>query len=119
MLGVHLDPSLRGNLGLESADWSRFYMEQRFKRIRIIPEQIGNALKTKFLRVPPNQREYSWKEKHVTALFDDLKNVIQAKGAEYFLGTIVVSNQDEDANPRVVDGQQRLATTMIFIAALR
>jgi uncharacterized protein with ParB-like and HNH nuclease domain len=44
------------------------------------------------LRVPPNQREYSWKDKHVKALFDDLKNVITARGAEYFLGTIVVSN---------------------------
>lgn len=94
-------------------------MEERFKRIRIAPEQIGNALRTKFLRVPPNQREYSWKEKHVKALFDDLNNVIKAKGAEYFLGTIVVSNQDEGATPRVVDGQQRLATTLMFIAAIR
>src|SRR5438094_8000882 len=91
--------------------WSRFYMEKRFDRIRIVPERIGNALKTKFLRVPPNQREYSWKERHVQTLFDDFKNVIDAKGAEYFLGTIVVSNQEEGENPRVVDGQQRLATT--------
>jgi uncharacterized protein with ParB-like and HNH nuclease domain len=67
-------------------------MEERFRRIEIHPEKIGNALRTKFLRVPPNQREYSWKDKHVKALFDDLKNVITARGAEYFLGTIVVSN---------------------------
>jgi hypothetical protein len=101
------------------AEWTRHYMEQRFKRIRIVPEQIGNALRTRFLRVPPNQREYSWKDKHVRALLDDLKNVISAKGAEYFLGTIVVSNQDENPDPRVVDGQQRLATTLILIAAIR
>jgi Protein of unknown function DUF262/Protein of unknown function (DUF1524) len=94
-------------------------MDQRFKRIRIAPEQIGNALRTKFLRVPPNQREYSWKQKHVSALLDDFNNIIVAKGAEYFLGTIVVSNQDENSNPRVVDGQQRLATTLIFISAVR
>jgi len=94
-------------------------MDQRFELIRITPEKIGNALRTKFLKVPPNQREYAWKQKHVTALLDDLKNIISAKGAEYFLGTIVVSNQDETSTPRVVDGQQRLATTLIFIAAVR
>jgi hypothetical protein len=99
--------------------WVKFYMEQRFRNIRITPEHIGNALRSNFLRVPPNQREYSWKEKHVKALFDDLKNVITAKGVEYFLGTIVVSNQDDNDKPRVVDGQQRLATTLIFIAAVR
>jgi hypothetical protein len=99
--------------------WVNFYMEQRFQNIRITPELIGNALKTKFLRVPPNQREYSWKDKHVKALFDDLKNIITAKGKEYFLGTIVVSYEDGDSRPRVVDGQQRLATTLMFIAAVR
>jgi hypothetical protein len=98
---------------------ARFYMEQRFRNIRITPQHIGNALKTNFLRVPPNQREYSWKDKHVKALLDDFRNIITAKGAEYFLGTIVVSNQDEGDRPRVVDGQQRLATTLIFIAAVR
>lgn len=99
--------------------WAEFYMEQRFRSIRITPEHIGSAIRSKFLSVPPNQREYSWKDKHVKALFDDLKNVITAKGAEYFLGTIVVSKQDENDKPRVVDGQQRLATTLIFIAAVR
>src|SRR5580704_16657043 len=99
--------------------WVRFYMEQRYRNIRITPQHIGNALRTNFLRVPPNQREYSWKEKHVKALLDDFKNVITAKGVEYFLGTIVVSNQEDENKPRVVDGQQRLATTLIFIAAVR
>jgi hypothetical protein len=94
-------------------------MDERFKRIRITPEQIGNVLRTRFLRLPPNQREYSWKSRNVTALFNDLNNVISNNGSEYFLGTIVVSNQDENTTPRVVDGQQRLATTMIFIAAVR
>lgn len=83
--------------------WTRFYMEQRFRNIRITPQHIGNALRSNFLRVPPNQREYSWKDKHVKALLDDFKNVIAAKGAEYFLGTIVVSNQEDDGKPRVVD----------------
>lgn len=104
---------------VEPQRWAQFYMEQRFRNIRITPEHIGNALRSNFLRVPPNQREYSWKDKHVKALLDDFKNVITAKGVEYFLGTIVVSNQDDNNKPRVVDGQQRLATTLIFIAAVR
>ena len=106
-------------IGHAPKEWVRFYMEQRFRNIKITPEHIGTALKNKVLRVPPNQREYSWKAKHVKELLSDLGKVIAEKGAEYFLGTIVVSNQDEGPRPRVVDGQQRLATTLIFIAGVR
>ena len=102
----------------------RHYMQSKFSQIDIRPERIGNALKTKFLYVPPNQREYSWKDKHVRDLFDDLKNVITKRANEYFLGSIVVAKQDqndedEDEKPRVVDGQQRLATALILISSIR
>jgi hypothetical protein len=98
--------------------WVRFYMKPQLQDIKIGPEFIGHALRDKILFVPPNQREYSWEKKHVTDLFTDLQDVIEAGAKEYFLGTIVVTD-DPDDRPRVVDGQQRLATTVILLAAFR
>jgi hypothetical protein len=77
---------------------------------------IGSALHGTRLKVPPNQREYSWEEKHVRDLFQDIANAIQGNKSTYFLGTIVLTSGD---TPEVVDGQQRLATITILLAAMR
>jgi len=79
---------------------------------------IGSLLKAGRLRVPLNQREYSWEDKQVTDLFQDFQNAIRKKQETYFLGTIVVSKVKKNV-PEVVDGQQRLATTSILLAAIR
>jgi hypothetical protein len=101
-------------------NWVKFYMEKKYSRIEINPRRVGEVLKTKFLYVPPNQRDYSWLEKHVKDLLGDLNNAVAGNAAEYFLGTIVTAKDDEDGDkPRVVDGQQRLATTLIFLGAIR
>jgi hypothetical protein len=77
---------------------------------------IGTVLLHHRLAVPLNQREYSWEDEHVTELFQDLSNAI-ADGI-YFLGTIVLTGGEGDV-PEVTDGQQRLATTTILLAAIR
>lgn len=79
---------------------------------------IGKALAHNRFVVPLNQREYSWEEQHVTDLLQDYSNAIATNRAAYFLGTIVLTT-NEDGNPEVCDGQQRLATTSILIAAIR
>src|SRR5205823_14936059 len=58
------------------------------------------------------------KDKHVEALYDDLNLAISKHAAEYFLGTIVAIH-GTDGKLFVVDGQQRLATTLILLAAIR
>lgn len=70
---------------------------------------IGNALAIKNLKVPFYQRSYAWKEKHVLEFFQDLQNAIQAKAPEYFLGSIVVTQENTTEPENVVDGQQRIA----------
>lgn len=82
---------------------------------------IAEVLQLHRLRVPPNQRPYAWEAKeHVQQLFDDLADAFKAKGAtHYFLGTIVLNRTSEDGVFEVSDGQQRLATTAIFISAIR
>lgn len=75
---------------------------------------IANVLETNRLRVPLNQREYSWEEEHVSDFYEDLLTALADNKRTYFLGTIVLTNDDE-----VSDGQQRLSTTMVMLAAVR
>ena len=86
--------------------------------IDIQGETIGHALKDSRLAVPVNQRSYAWEEKHVVELYQDLANAIATSETEYFLGSIVVTRSG-DGVPEVVDGQQRLATSIILLAAIR
>lgn len=89
-------------------------------RQRITADQkgIGAVLAANRLAVPPNQRDYEWASEHVEDLFTDLANAIVSSHRTYFLGTIVLTSP-EGAVPEVSDGQQRLATVTILIAAIR
>ena len=79
---------------------------------------LGSVLKQYNLAVPPNQREYSWTEKEVGALFQDLDKEITTKVQSYFLGTLVTIPRNL-GHLEVVDGQQRLATAAILLSAIR
>jgi uncharacterized protein with ParB-like and HNH nuclease domain len=79
---------------------------------------IGSLLKVGRLKVPVNQREYSWEDKQINDLFQDFSNAIRKGQSAYFLGTIVVSTGTKNV-PEVVDGQQRISTTSILLAAIR
>jgi hypothetical protein len=81
---------------------------------------IASALSRYTLRVPLNQRSYAWEDEHVTRLLEDFSATLgkMEEDRTYFLGTIVLAH-DEQENLLVADGQQRLATTSILIAAIR
>jgi uncharacterized protein with ParB-like and HNH nuclease domain len=80
---------------------------------------IGNALAVRNLTVPIYQRSYAWEEKHVLEFFNDLASAIGHKSPEYFLGSVVVTQKKSTSSVDVVDGQQRIATTMMVLAAIR
>ncbi len=85
-------------------------------------DTLGEIVRNKKgLHVPINQRSYAWKRSHVEDLFKDLNGAITLGGSEeYFLGSIIVVNPPNNTNfIEVYDGQQRIATTMILIAAIR
>lgn len=90
------------------------------KRIKIDVDDIGigEVIQRHRLSVPINQREYSWEEKQVTDLFSDFRKSIEENEPAYFLGTIALTGPDRKT-PEVTDGQQRLATTSILLAAIR
>ncbi|MDQ3625304.1 MAG: DUF262 domain-containing protein, partial [Verrucomicrobiota bacterium] len=78
---------------------------------------IGEVITRYRLRVPLHQRQYAWTEKEVREFFTDIGGAIQK--AAYFLGTIVLTGGSESAVKDVSDGQQRLATTVILLSAIR
>ncbi len=86
--------------------------------IQIVLEGISNILKTKRFKVPAYQRSYAWEIEHVEALLNDVHDSIKNKEHEYFLGSLVVTGQS-DKRYEVVDGQQRLTTVSLLIAAIK
>lgn len=79
---------------------------------------------TKQFQIPLFQRPYSWKKENWGALWADLMSLYkdEVKGF-YFLGPIVTQSAPgtaEGISPYIViDGQQRLTTLTILLAALR
>jgi Protein of unknown function DUF262/Protein of unknown function (DUF1524) len=75
--------------------------------------------------IPAYQRPYAWTTEQASDLFSDLLAFL-GDGQEpigevnpYFLGNIVLIQQDEVPEADVVDGQQRLTTLTILLAVLR
>lgn len=79
---------------------------------------IGTELKERRLAVPIYQRSYAWKEEEVSEFFGDIHAAITGDTPEYFLGTVVLTHENVDRST-VIDGQQRLATVAMFLAAIR
>ncbi len=78
--------------------------------------------------IPPFQRPYAWSKVQLERFFDDILRVIKSDlddkvtdKLEHFFGTVVLKEEKEGFNTKyiVVDGQQRLTTTVIFLIALR
>lgn len=88
------------------------------EHIKIDFHGIGHAIKNSRLQVPMYQRNYAWKKEHVDELLGDLAEAIRSGETEYFVGSIVLTDGLEDYL-YVTDGQQRLATVSIIIAAIR
>jgi hypothetical protein len=72
-------------------------------------------------QVPQYQREYSWSRQHWDDLFDDLLEA-DVSGSGHFLGTIICVNRTRNTTQEnvleLVDGQQRMTTLSILLAAI-
>lgn len=78
--------------------------------------------------IPPFQRAYAWGKPEIERYFSDVLRIIMSEldtkehdKLEHFFGTVVIKEEKSGfANKSVVvDGQQRLTTTLIFLIALR
>jgi hypothetical protein len=85
---------------------------------------LENLFAVNSFRIPQYQRAYSWVEDpHLEAFLEDLRLQVntQKKNPEksYFLGTLLLHEEDVGGGCRVVnvvDGQQRMTTSVVFIA---
>ncbi len=71
---------------------------------------------TRFV-IPVYQRNYDWKPENCGRLFDDLVEVAQTGRKEHFFGSIV--SQTPRGERVVIDGQQRITTVFLLLAAIR
>lgn len=77
-----------------------------------------------FFTIPLYQRAYAWTTEESEELFQDLIRAMDGyeesidDAPPYFLGSIVIIKGD-DPDAQVVDGQQRLTTLTMLLAALR
>jgi hypothetical protein len=84
-------------------------------KIESLDRNVQQVLSTGYYRIPRFQRPYSWNEENLEEFWTD---TIVDSEADYFIGAVIVV---ETGNNRfdVVDGQQRLTTLTIMLAALR
>ena len=83
---------------------------------------VANVLSTddkKIYRIPRYQREYTWRQHDWASLYDD----VFGNDPGYFLGSIIVIQGPVSASSgiyeyEVIDGQQRLTTISLLLAAL-
>lgn len=93
---------------------------------------IAGLLRAQALAVPEYQRAYSWTCDPDRATLDDIPteklqvdeywqdiSTSFRENESYFLGTVVLSNDGLTGRQSIIDGQQRLATTSIVLAAIR
>src|SRR5579864_8577387 len=75
--------------------------------------------------IPRYKRAYAWTTDQSEELFQDLLRAMDSyeKSIDdlppYFLGSIVLIKEDDEPDAQVIDGQQRLTTLTMLLAALR
>lgn len=78
----------------------------------------------KILIIPKYQRRYSWDRRDWSQLWRAVKNQYDADGdgPSHFIGSVVIAQRDafptEASNYDVIDGQQRLTTLLVLLAAI-
>lgn len=92
------------------------------------PLGVAELIRTRSLAVPTYQRSYAWvtdsnakqssdDKFQVVEFWEDLRSSFNNQDA-YFLGTVVLAKSGS-GREMVIDGQQRLATASLLLAAIR
>ena len=82
--------------------------------------ELGALLEGKsVLTVPVYQRNYAWKSQQVEAFLDDVEDLAIRGDGDHFFGAIVVLDRQEQKELELIDGQQRITTTIMLLSALR
>lgn len=84
---------------------------QNFNKVAENIQQL--FISSEIIRIPAYQRAYSWEKKQCSQFLEDL---LEQKGKKYYLGQFLF---EKDGNTLfIIDGQQRLTTTILFLSAI-
>lgn len=72
-----------------------------------------------YYSVPDYQRPYAWTEENIEDFWSDITKAFERKESGYFLDKIILVKRPDGLEFEVVDGQQRLTTTVLFLSVLR
>ncbi len=80
---------------------------------------LNEIFKDRFFKIPDYQRGYSWEEKHLKDLKEDILHV-QDKEHSHYTGTLVLTetNENDTIVFEIVDGQQRLTSLIILLLVI-
>ena len=85
--------------------------------IKPVDQTVKTLLESFFYRIPRFQRPYSWDRENVADFWND---AVTSDDLDYFIGGFVVYRGSTATDTLlVVDGQQRITTITLLLAALR
>ena len=79
--------------------------------------QLLNSNPAYQYKVPIFQRPYAWSDLQVQPFLEDIDAALKNDKPYYYLGSMVLIEEENDCL-RIIDGQQRLATTQILISRI-
>lgn len=79
-------------------------------------QESWRTILEKNLRIPMNQREYSWEEKEISKFLDDLFKIYEEDKYVEKMGAII--NLNYNGGNDIYDGQQRTLSTIIILNAI-
>ena len=99
------------NTAVRRIQFRKLYLEPEN---RMFSELMGNG---KSYSIPRFQRDYSWDQEELTALWHDIESMMETE-TQHFMGYLVLQTSDGKSF-QIIDGQQRLTTiSLIIVAAL-
>jgi hypothetical protein len=76
-------------------------------------QESWNTILQKKLRIPMNQREYSWDEEQITKFLDDIFKIYEEDKYVLKMGSII--NLNYNSGNDIYDGQQRILTIILIL----
>ena len=98
------------NKATQAVGFKKIYLEPENKSLS---EIMSNS---KSYVIPRFQRDYSWEHTNLEELWQDIEQMLESK-IQHFMGYLVFQT-DDGQSFQVIDGQQRLTTISLLIAAV-
>lgn len=79
---------------------------------------MDHLFEDNFFKVPMYQRNYAWENDEIDDFISDLSDIVEDEKNNHFFGQLVTF-RSEDGRQEIIDGQQRLTTSLIFCAVIK